>query len=391
MTFKHIKFEDSSTMRSLVKVAQNNGWIKEETINKTASKSDKDLNPTLDLTVNLLKLCEGLRISGFAKQADEIENNFLSYKKAQSSLYGVTSETGEDLVQSAHPKGSYRMKDLDSKEAVFEDLLDKHIQFMNVVNSKPTGKLASSKDVINAVGNILKFAADDLDNLYAQAKVALLKFRQIYGNLNLQMGDDTNSNDVYFNVLQKQLDKRAIYDNLDLEGALSNTLNYWKNDHEPGFFSSGTENQKWKDVIVPMISIANRFAEQFRSAVANIRNLETAAKTQSVQKQYDPDVIPEHQIPEISIQASPLTNLFKQVNDLKSKIQSWLAVRSITQNANASKWIQDEISALTDISKRYSKVSEDQAANMIEPMKQEIEKEIKDINTFQNLWLRSKV
>jgi hypothetical protein len=153
MTFQHNKFEDSPVMRSLTKIAHEKGWIKDVPVVKTAAPK-LDLNPTHDLLENLLKLSNGLRHSGFDKQADEIESKFVAYKQAQS-LYNTHNESGEDLVQSAHPKGSHKLLDVDSKEAVFEDILDQHMKSVDMVEKKPTGKLASSRDIVNAVKIVL--------------------------------------------------------------------------------------------------------------------------------------------------------------------------------------------------------------------------------------------
>ena len=37
MSFKHVKFTDSATMRSLERVAQEKSWIKNDRIKKTAA------------------------------------------------------------------------------------------------------------------------------------------------------------------------------------------------------------------------------------------------------------------------------------------------------------------------------------------------------------------
>lgn len=154
MTFKHIPFDESSTMRSFVKVAQDKGWIKSEPITKQAAKKTANLKPTSNLMENVIKLCDGLREKGFTKYADELETNLLTYKQAQT-LYQVSNETGDDLLGEAHPKGSHKLEDVDSKEAIFEDLLDKHKQIVQVVEKKPSGKLASVSDILGAVKVVL--------------------------------------------------------------------------------------------------------------------------------------------------------------------------------------------------------------------------------------------
>lgn len=152
MTFKHIKFEDSAVMRSLEKVAREKGLIKEEDFIKKASKSI-DLSPTPVLFVNLLKLAAGLRDKGWNDAAVELENKAIAYKQAQT-LYETSKEKGEDLVDAAHPKGSHKLEGVEG-DALFETILDQHLADLEVVEKKPTGKLASSRDILKAVRVVL--------------------------------------------------------------------------------------------------------------------------------------------------------------------------------------------------------------------------------------------
>lgn len=153
MTFKHTNFQDSPIMRSLEKVAQEKGLIKSEPLTKTAAVKKIDLTPTTSLMDNVLKLCAGLRERGFEKQANELEVNLVNYKRAQT-LYETTPEKGEDLVHAAHPKGSHKLEDVDSDEAVFEDILDQMAKAIQMVEKKPTGKL-SSANAITSVKQVL--------------------------------------------------------------------------------------------------------------------------------------------------------------------------------------------------------------------------------------------
>jgi hypothetical protein len=152
MTFKHSKFEDSPTMRSLIKVAADKGWVKPEPIEKTASIQE-DLSPTGNLTINVLKLCAGLRKSGMYKAADEIENKFVAYKQA-NTMYDVHGEEGKDLIDAAHPKGGHKMENVEG-DAFIETILEKQLKILDVVNKKPSGKLASHNSILSAVRVVL--------------------------------------------------------------------------------------------------------------------------------------------------------------------------------------------------------------------------------------------
>jgi hypothetical protein len=151
MTFKHAKFEDSAVMRSLVKVAKEKGWTPEESIKKTASP-ETDLSVTDNFTQNILKLCTGLRQQGFNKYADELEDKFVVYRMAAATLYDAhNGETGDDLIDTAHPKGSHHLEGIEGNEAVVETILDRHVKMLATIEKKPTGKLGSSNDILNAV------------------------------------------------------------------------------------------------------------------------------------------------------------------------------------------------------------------------------------------------
>lgn len=155
MTFKHMKFEDSPTMRALEKVAKEKGLVKPEPLQKKAAVTKKaDYTPSENLMENIFKLCAGLRDNGLKKEADEIEMNYLNLKRAQT-LYETSKETGDDLIHAAHPKGSHKLEGVEGDEyAVVEDILDQHIKIVEKITKKPTGKL-SSAGVINAVKKAL--------------------------------------------------------------------------------------------------------------------------------------------------------------------------------------------------------------------------------------------
>lgn len=166
MTYKNIKFDESSIMRSLEKIAVKKGLIKPEEMTKVASapKEDASLVPTENFEENILKLCSALRKSGYEKYAEEVESKFFVMKKAQ---YAVHDETGEDLINSAHPKGSAYLKGLEG-EAVFTTVIDKQKALQHMVSRKPTGKQASLKaaaDMVKLAGKLEKKNAINAVNI----------------------------------------------------------------------------------------------------------------------------------------------------------------------------------------------------------------------------------
>lgn len=171
MTFKHIDFGSSPVMRSFEKVAFQKGLVNEEDLTisfirekvaKIKSDKEKDLYPSNNLTVDILKLCNGLKNIGLETYANEVEQNFIRFKQANSSLYDISGESGEDVINSAHPGGSHKLENLPGDEATIETILDKHLKNLEVINKKPTGKLSNAADIIQAVKLI--FAQQTLED-----------------------------------------------------------------------------------------------------------------------------------------------------------------------------------------------------------------------------------
>ncbi len=152
MTFKHLKFAESSTMQAFEKLAKDRGMVVPDVVKKTA-KPSLDLNPSKNFLENILKLTAGLRAQGFVRHAEDLEKKYVVYKRAES-LYETSKETGEDVVDQAHPKGSHT---LDGGHKVLT-IVDQKKEIEQVVNKKPTGKFASNNEIINAVK--LVFAAE---------------------------------------------------------------------------------------------------------------------------------------------------------------------------------------------------------------------------------------
>lgn len=187
MTFKHIKFEDSPIMRSLEKVAKEKGLVKEPTVlEKIASRpavKKVDTTPSSSMMDNIFKLCAGMRKQGLVKEAAELESNYFNYKQAQT-LYEAHKETGEDVIQFAHPKGSHKLEGVEGDEATVEDILDKHVKFLNMVEKKPTGKLSSSAHVLSEVKRALgqiQAPKESRSDLYASLNERLGKIIPLIG------------------------------------------------------------------------------------------------------------------------------------------------------------------------------------------------------------------
>lgn len=152
MTFKHGKFEDSAVLRSLEKLSLDKGLIKEDILEKIASSkvSKLDLSPTENLNENLIKLCIGLRDAGLDKYANDLESLFVLYKKAEVCKC-------DEIIDEAHPKGSHKIDGIEG-DAVIETIIDQQLEDLKIVNKKPTGKLTTASQIINAAKSMLKSA-----------------------------------------------------------------------------------------------------------------------------------------------------------------------------------------------------------------------------------------
>jgi hypothetical protein len=99
----------------------------------------------------ILKLCSNLRAEGFAKYADNLEEKFINLKAAQTTkaagklhLYNTHNETGEDLLNEAHPEGDVKMGDATDNNGVVETLVSKHKKIVDLISKEPTGKVLAS-------------------------------------------------------------------------------------------------------------------------------------------------------------------------------------------------------------------------------------------------------
>ncbi len=143
MTFKHSKFDDSAVLRSLERVAVQKGLVKQEKITKSASELvGPDLSPTHHLSHDIVRLCSELRRSGLHKHADDIESRYVNYKRAQT-LYEAFKETGEDLVDAAHPEGGHVLKDVEGKPEVMT-IVERQQAALKMLSKEPTGKLSNA-------------------------------------------------------------------------------------------------------------------------------------------------------------------------------------------------------------------------------------------------------
>lgn len=328
MTFKHINFEDSVTMRSLEKVARDKGLVKSETLEKTASVKKADYSITDNLTENVIKLCNGLRESGFSKYADELEDKFIAYKKA-NNLYQTSKEKGEDLVDAAHPQGSHRLEGVEG-DSLVETIVDQQLAHIKMVNKTPTGKLSSAQ-IINQVKLVLGQVAEGDPNqeIAAKSQQFLGVLKRVFSVTGRELSDFDP--DIFYDSMAKQFLAKPTLDNLNEAKVRVNGL---KDSFSPGFFG-GLSEDTWNK-IQGSFDVLDKLLDDM-IALRKKANMSAYQEIITEKK-------PEAQAPAIAPEVQNLLNAF---NDVEKKIARYKAIIDASAPAN----VKDLNSYLDKVSK----------------------------------------
>jgi hypothetical protein len=439
MTFKHVKFEDSPVMRSLEKLAQQKGLVKSEGVNKTAS-SNLDLTPTANLTQNVLNLCAGLRTVNLHKMADDLEKNLMLYRQAQT-LYETSKEKGEDLVDAAHPKGGHKLEDVDNKDAVFKTIVEKHLDTINMVNKKPSGKLSNAKDILRAVKVALAQNVSDLpDDISSMGEEQMAAWRnkgalqqlnlipgilgKAYDIINKKMNTTTlasSFNSDYNKITQlvknigNDVTVTKVDDILSKLGDMENSIKFfnWKDWGLLNPFTAlpsalrhvgdvtdivtGDWDQSSRDEIMGIIGKAKLCANTARRNIRGENDMAIRAKLVTMKAQFLANQAAEKMEKEKEEKAkkdkaegltdNPLKPYFQQIYSLRSQLESWQSQGAIAKSKAASDWIKEEIKALADIFIRYNVGTDEQKALNVNALKAEVDKEAQDIAAFKASWV----
>ncbi len=94
------------------------------------------VNAPTSLTERLLTLASKLRTAGFVQQADSLESTFGMYKKAEvdaNLLYRAHSETGDDLLEFAHPDGDVEIAPAQNQHGHVETPISQHKKIIDIV------------------------------------------------------------------------------------------------------------------------------------------------------------------------------------------------------------------------------------------------------------------
>ncbi len=402
MTFKHVKFEDSPTMRALEKVAKEKGLVKPEPLQKKASVTKKaDYTPSDDFMENIFKLCAGLRANGLEKAAAEVEVNYLKYKQAQT-LYETSKEKGEDLIQAAHPKGSHKLEGVEGNElAVVEDILDQHNKLVEIVNKKPTGKLSNAQvlsEVKKALGQLVAPKESESElyaNMIAKQNDILSYLGTVLSVLKIDGGPkyDSKTADKGATDIRSAMSARPFTRN-DFRTAMAGlkqiqstsgsgdfkTSNWFgsPDNDDPGVLNWNKPNGAGTVMGVLVNKIQS--LDSVLKKLDTIKVMKEQGTYQSVEQQQQNKTIT---IPEVTLVSDPLV---MKLQGLIGRLNSFKGVLSISRDPELTKWIDDEVKEISAAQDRIDDIAEKeptQRKNMDARYQRDVATFEQEVNQFQ--------
>ena len=391
MTFKHINFEESETMRSLAKLAKDKGLIKEDPLKKVATRKPKlDLRPTKNLSENIMKLCAGLRESGMAKYAEELEYNFILYKKA-------AIECDSKAVQEAHPNGSHKLDGVHG-DAIIETIVDQHLKMMQMVNKKPTGKLTTARSIINAVK--VSLGQDDKTALINEISNKLRRVIMI-----MQKFVEEANKDLVRNIGTKYLSDLLTDPNIQRMRQAKDVIDDLKQAAEPSWYGFGVSESTWmkiqslpevsKNLLDDSIVLQKRIDEIDKQNIYNELGIVTNPQPNSQpNSQPTPQPTPQpaqrqFDLPEQEINLNK-DKLKQKINDLINKLKSYKSTVNTYQKPEdiitGTDFINEKIGQLSLLDKRLD--AKQQNNTEIDDIDDELNVIEYDVKDFYNKWIR---
>lgn len=379
MSLKHAQLQDSVIGRSYVKIAQEKGWIQEETIKKEASAPD--FQPTTNLMENILKLCRGLRQSGFDKYAEELESKFVQFKQANCH-YDVSGETGEDLIHAAHPKGSHKLEGVESDESVIETVLDQHMKILEKILKMPHGKLSTAADIIDAVKVVLGQSYDNVKNktesayggAFAAYNAAATAGRLSGPTIFWMKGQIIDIND----ITSKPSNEISLNDIAD---AIS-ILNKIKNSIKPGLH--GLKGITDLGVLKTVNDYLDGAIMDLNDAGEMIQKLVTRTTAPA------PQLVPETTIAPVTVQSfsNPiLKNVEERAQNLMDSLDSYKLIGKVAKMPQAIKHIDDQKAELSGFLTRLYQIKPERQNALAAQMQSELEKIEADVEQFES-WVK---
>ena len=370
-------------------------WLDEKPAEIKEVPAPKQEKASLD--TNILTLSNKLRSSGFDKYADQLENKFLAVKQAEVHLYKVHEETGEDLVNAAHPDGDNKTiaPTKGSDLGDIETILSRHKKIEDIVNKKPTGKLASLTSYVDqckiVLGEVPKTTTDEEFNNAILKAMGTIK-------TNLTRIGELCDKELTFKIAPTYIDPIIAWtEHNDDQGTPAiGSLRTIKDDieklrsrldpngllHIATFGMSGVSEDTWLGIDALLkesetcITNAISWRKQLRQQEAKEEIHHDEAAPTSVAKE----------ITETTLEADPLIGIGA---NLINTLKAYQFVSNVTKNPNAVIWIPKQIKEIQDVMKRYNGAAAteklDSVKSSLESEMQEKQKEVTDFaNTIVN-------
>jgi len=312
------------------RLAHQKGWVKEPVSLTKKASLQTNLQPSDDLSENLIKLCQALRTNGLSTQASEIEQNFLLMKTAEVHLYRVHDEDGEDVINFAHPDGSKKLDKSWDELGEVETITDRQRKIREIAEKPATGKLSSK-----AAAALIKIktadANDDVETALGQIGDLLDQIDNIVkdrGGLSVRLPQYL----LFLHDAKMALTWRPFTtDNIGDLASMINRISGWIS---PGL-TGGVSNDAWS-IIKPLFHRMN----------ASFKTLRTAVKA-SLQEERE-KILGAPTSPTSNAPTTSLSDDEAKISTLIGKLTELKMRPATAANKRLMDWIDAELKALND-------------------------------------------
>jgi hypothetical protein len=350
-------------------------------------------------------------------------------KKAETDLYNFNKETGEDVINTAHPEGS---NDVGlGPDAEVETQLDQQRKILDVIRKQPKGKLAS-KTAISAVKLILAqqqpTAPVDSEKTVESAQASALKYVEVIFKIWEQIDELVKKDglDQYstgfklplgvpsiatnYASARKKLRQVFAKSDLSLEDIATirsaiNSVLYWLNPNS-GIGLAGASADTWAKIEPMLKHILNgplKLAERKIRLSLTLESKENDKEIDKEIKSIDSDVTygdtrppsnssNPHTVSGPTNQTS--TDLKKPLLDrlhvLKNKLNTYNYYVRNVKNDEVKNWPMDEIKEIEQVEAKITNTHKDALEEFLPGLTAEVEAEEKAVLQFFNTYLNGK-
>jgi hypothetical protein len=349
------------------------------------------------LTANILNMCNSLRSEGFETYADALESKLVLFKIADTHLYRAHNEDGEDVINFAHPDGDHTVEDATDHNGDVETQLSQHKKIVDILHKQPTGKLASTKNILSMVKVALNIKNADNEAIRSTLNESLQKVTAAYELTKKTSDIGWFGKGRFENILTDIREKQR---NISAENlfAIKKDIAYATSyiaaaNHNIGQrYIDGLKDAflNWEDVS----PIDNSWERMGRVYLGSIKFVDELSVNQVLDLLNDASNLIDEAKQQLGVQSisevplsSPLASLRAQVNALIQKINKWRLNANIKADASLMTWINNESVALNTILKKYSSVAPADTQQQSLNMQKEIAAEAADIDAFESKYI----